>query len=310
MNGAEAAEIVVVGSLNLDLSVRVERFPSAGETVAGSGVTWGGGGKGANQAVAAARLGRRVAMIGAVGDDDAGRRLVGDLAESGVDVTAVRADPKHPTGTAVIEVDASGENRIVVVAGANGAVDDSALATAASVLSHAKVILTQFETPVLLVPRLAEMAPTAQLVVNPAPAVDGAATAALLSAVDYLIPNRHELAALDNGREARSEADMDAQVNRVLARGHRLKAVLVTLGSDGVAVYSRSGKSHVPAVEVTAVDTTAAGDAFCAGFADGLLAHGGDIEAATAWAVRVAAVAVTRPGAQASLPSRDEVARL
>lgn len=321
---AAEPEVVVVGSLNLDLSVRVQRFPAAGETVAGTGLVWGGGGKGANQAVAAARLGRCVWMVGAVGDDDAGKRLIEDLARAGVNTAAVRVDVDNPTGIAVIEVDESAENRIVVVPGANGALDVAALTGASGLLERAAVILVQFETPVELIAELSALAPAAKIVVNPAPAVDAAASQRLLDSVDFLVPNRHELAALDveanpisassptpgGGADDGTGDNVEAMARRILARSSRLEAVVVTLGADGVAVFSRNAPAQmIPAVPVVAVDTTAAGDAFCAGFADGLLA-GHDAPRAAQWAVRVAAVTVTGHGAQASLPTRAEVLAL
>ncbi len=303
------AEIVVLGSLNLDLSVRVDRFADPGETVVGTDLVSGGGGKGANQAVAAARLGRSVAMIGAVGDDDAGRRLLRDLRDAEVSVETVGIDPDNPTGTALIEVDASGENRIVVVAGANGALGYEGLMAANDVLGSAEVVLTQFETPVELIGHLPKLAPSAVVVVNPAPTVSGDSAQVAVAGADFVVPNRHELAALDNGDTAGDTDELVAQARRVLGRNSRLKAVIVTLGADGAVVVDADGSHFVPAVEVAAVDTTAAGDAFCAGFADGLLTSG-DPRQAVAWAVRVAAGAVTKVGAQASLPTRHEVLAL
>ncbi len=304
-----AAEVVVVGSLNLDLSVRVNRFPDPGETVVGTDLVSGGGGKGANQAVAASRLGRRVAMVGAVGDDDAGRRLLSDLDAFGVSVSGVVVDDDNPTGTALIEVDDAGENRIVVVAGANGALNNQALDAASVVFDSAKVVLTQFETPVELIQHLPRLAPSAVVIVNPAPALVAGEAESVLGTADFVVPNRHELAALDDGVAAVDRDAVVLQAGRVLRNHDRLRAVVVTLGVDGVVVVDRDAPFFIPAVAVTAVDTTAAGDAFCGGFADGLLASG-DPRQAASWAVRVAACAVTRQGAQASLPTRDDVLAL
>ncbi len=304
-----AAEVVVVGSLNLDLSVQVERLPEPGETIIGSDLVFGGGGKGANQAVAAARLGRQVVMVGGVGDDDAGRRLLAELEAFGVNIDSVRLDPDNPTGTAIIEVDGDGENRIVVVPGANGALDRSVLEAAEPDLAQAKVVLTQFETPLELIADLRDVAPSATIVVNPAPAVDTVAKTLALSVADYVVPNRHELASLDNGRSAESTDELIAQAHRVLERYSNLTAVIVTLGSEGVVLVDGGTPRFVDAVKVPVVDTTAAGDAFCGGFADGLLETGDYLQAAS-WAVRVAAAAVTRHGAQASLASRSQVLAL
>lgn len=315
---ASVPEVLVVGSINLDLSVTVERFPEAGETVLGGSVLHGGGGKGANQAVAAARLGRRVAMVGRVGDDAAGPSLRAALEAEGIDVGSVLVSEGQASGLAIIEVDADGENRIVVAPGANATVSVADLEAAAPLVAEAPVILTQMEVPLGVVAALASMPRSGRLVVNPAPATPGYQAVG----VDIIVPNRSELAwlladggAVDGDPGPVTEAgSVDEAVDQVLALADRaagLEAAVVTLGGDGALVVDGlRSDSHrvvvVPAVPVEVVDTTAAGDSFCAGLADAICL-GADVEEAVRWAVKVAAVTVTRRGAQASLPSRSDV---
>lgn len=298
------AEVLVVGSINLDLSLQVERFPVAGETVLGRDVLRGGGGKGANQAVAAARLGRRVSMIGRVGDDDAAALLARLLAEEGIDLGGVTPTEQCASGLAVIEVDDSGENRIVVISGANAKVTVEDLDRMASIIAVAPVLLTQLEIPPEVVDHLSRMPRQGRLVLNPAPAL----ASVDLAAVDIVVPNRGELATLIGGTEAQS---IDEVVDQAALVPDGPQAVVVTLGTDGALVIDRDGAGfgkveHVPAIAVEAVDTTAAGDAFCGGLADALCL-GADVVEAARWAARVAAATVTRRGAQSSLPIRSDV---
>lgn len=302
-------EIAVVGSINLDLSLSVDRLPDPGETVIGRDVVQGGGGKGANQAVAAARLGRQVAMVGRVGADDGGAHLVGLLADEGIDVTGVAVTEQVPSGLAVIEVDAAGENRIVVISGANAEVGPGDVEAASSALAAAPVVLTQFEIPLEAIAALAALPREGLLVVNPAPAVTGVD----LAGVDVLVPNRGELAMLAGagGVPATVPATVDEVVDQVVAIGADLRAAVVTLGADGALVVDRPGTdemvvTEVPPVAVTPIDTTAAGDSFCGALADALCL-GAEIVEAASWAARVAAITVTRRGAQDSLPTRSDV---
>lgn len=294
-------DVVVVGSLNADLSFVVETFPAAGETVFGSDLLRGGGGKGANQAVAAARLGRRVAMVGCVGDDDNGRMLVNGLHIEGIDCGHVRELADQPTGMAVIEVDTQGENRIVVISGANDVVCSVDLNDAARQIQDAAVILAQLEVPVETVNAMSAMKRSGVLVVNPAPA-----SAELdLTNVDVVVPNRGELAALVQGAESQSIDEIAAQAKQLATAGC---AVVVTLGSDGAMVVESADSpvEHIQPMKVDVVDTTAAGDAFCGGLVDALCS-GASYRQAAHWANSVGALATTRRGAQASLPHRQEV---
>jgi ribokinase len=306
-----AADVVVVGSINVDVSVVVDRFPNPGETVRGAGLHRGGGGKGANQAVAAARLGRSVALVGRVGRDDAQSGMRTALADQGVDVDLIATDPEQSTGLALIEVDRNGENRIVVVPGANGAVSSDDLDRAADTLAAAGVVLTQLEVPVTTVEALARRPRRGLLILNPAPAAE-----VDLAGFDLVVPNRTELALLAKSEPVELHP-LDELVDRVMNQVQALtpgpEAVIVTLGGAGVVVVQglRSGEPagfHIPAVPVDVVDTTGAGDAFCGALADALCLGSDVIDAAT-WANRVAALAVTRRGAWPSLPTRADVVR-
>jgi ribokinase len=299
MSGRPAGpEVAVVGSLNLDLVVRVPRLPGPGETVAGDDVFRNPGGKGANQAVAAARLGRRVAMVGRVGDDDAGRQLLASLADAAVDTSQVEALPGVPSGTALITVSADGENQIVISPGANARLTPDDVAAAGAALDAAAVTLLQLEVPLDAVAAAARAA-GGRVVLTPAPA--RALPDGLLGDIDVLVPNRVELAQLTGEPVPETVEEAVALAGRLPAR-----AVVVTLGADGALVVEDDQGSHVPAVPVRAVDTTAAGDAFCGGLADALAA-GASLEDAARRAARVAAAACRRPGAQASLPTPTEL---
>jgi ribokinase len=294
------AEIAVVGSLNLDLTIRVSRLPLPGETVLGRESSRDTGGKGANQAVAAARLGRRVDLVGLVGADDDGRLLLDALAAAGVGVSAVGRHPSLPTGLALITVDDLAENTIVVSPGANGALRPAHLD--AEVIGGAAAVLLQLEVPLETVEAAALLA-RGTVVLNPAPARP--LGEGLLARADVLVPNRSELGALAGSAPPTSADEAVSMARSLPGRG----AVVVTLGDQGALVVEGGRVTAVPARRVEAVDPTAAGDAFCAGLADALVA-GADLVQATGWAVRCGAAAVTRWGAQASLPTRAEVEAL
>jgi ribokinase len=295
-------EIAVVGSLNLDTTVQVSRLPLPGETVLGSGHFDDTGGKGANQAVAAARLGRDVAMVGMVGADDAGHRLRSSLEAAGVDIHSVRLSEDVPTGMAVITVDDAGENTIVVDPAANGAFGPAELDPYSGVVASAGVVVLQLEIPLGTV-AAAIAAATGTVLLNPAPAAE--LPAGLLDGVDVFVPNATELARYaGTGVPAGPEEAVEA------ARGlEGPGAVVVTLGAAGAVVVGSGDPVHVPAPTITPVDPTAAGDAFCGGLADALV-RGEDLVDAVRWAVRCGAVTATRWGAQAALPTRGDVLAL
>ncbi len=278
-----AAEICVVGSVNLDIVVAVNHHPSPGETVLGGDRAELHGGKGANQAVAAARAGRRVAFVGRVGRDEIGKRLRAELEREGVDVTHLRTDRDALSGTALIAVDAAGENTIVVSPGANGRVGADDVAAADDVLRDARVTLLGHEVPEQAVAAAASVA-TGTVVLNPAPARPVAPD--VMARVDVLVPNRGELATL-TGRDG-DPAELAALIGR---------PVVVTLGADGALVVLDRRADHIPAPSVDVVDTTGAGDTFCGALAAALVGGAELVDAARA-AVAAAALSVTRPGAR------------
>lgn len=292
--------ITVIGSLNQDIVVRVARHPKPGETVLGKDHFVAAGGKGANQAVAASRLGQAVTMVGRVGDDDAGRMLLAGLADDAVDTSGVAVDDGAGTGIAFITVDDQAENAIVVSPGANGRMSAADVDRAAAAVSEAAVVLLQLEVPLDAVSRAATLA-TGVVMLNPAPA--RALPQELLSGVDVLVPNRSELGVLAGQPEPTTTGD-------VLAAARTLRgpdAIVVTLGAEGALVL-RGGEPPVAvaAPVIEPVDTVGAGDAFCGALADGL-ARGQDLVAACRRAVVAGAIAATRPGAQPSLPTAAEV---
>ena len=295
------AEIVVVGSANLDLVVEVDQIPAVGETVMGGDLRRIPGGKGANQAGAAARLGRSVAMVGRLGADEGGEILRAALTADGVDTTRLITTDAAPNGVALIAVGSDGDNAIVVSPGANARVTPADVEAAADMLRTAVVTLLQLEIPLDAV-TAAAVAAEGTVILNPAPAVP--LPASLLSRVDILVPNQTELATL-----AGHDGPINAEIAARLAPTLPSPAVVVTLGADGALVVDRGVATHVPAPPVTPVDTTAAGDSFCGALADALV-RGETLTDATQWAVRVGAATTQRPGAQPSLPTPAEVEQL
>jgi len=295
------SEIVVVGSLNADLVTRLERFPAPGETVTALDFAVHPGGKGANQAYAAARLGGRVAMLGCIGRDAYGERLAQSLRSAGVDVSPVHRDAEAPTGLALITLDASGENQIVVVAGANARLTPELVQAHEARIAAAAVVLLQLEVPLGVVLAAARIARDggATVILDPAPAQP--LPASLLKCVDFLTPNQSELQAL-TGRAVGGQAEHAA---RSLANGSRLR-VIVKMGDAGAVLVEADGQAFWPALRVEAVDATGAGDAFNAALAVAL-AEGRPLPEAGRLAVAAGALCVTRAGAQPSMPTRQEV---
>lgn len=295
-------DVVVVGSVHQDLIVRVPSLPRPGETVLGRGHVRSPGGKGANQAVAARRLGARVALVGQVGDDPDGADLRRGFEAEGIDASGVGVHPTETTGLAVVAVDDRGENAIVVSPGASGALDVAAVRHAAPLLARAAVTLLQLEVPLEVVELAASLA-GGTVVLNPAPARN--LPRALLDHLDVLVPNRVELGHLAGASAPPGDL---AEVERAAAALADHCAVVVTLGADGALVVAGREVEHVPPPAVDAVDTTGAGDALCGALAVGL-AGGDKLLDAVRRAVRAAALSTTRPGAQPSLPTRDELER-
>ena len=293
-------EITVVGSANLDLVVDVDHVPLVGETVLGGDLRRIPGGKGANQAVAAARLGRRVAMVGRLGADEGGTILREALERDGIDTHALLTSSDAPNGVALIAVDADGDNAIVVSPGANARVDADDVANAGALVAEATVVLLQLEIPVAAV-TAAALAATGMVILNPAPAPTTPLPTELLDAVDILVPNQTELATLTG-----HVGPVDAEVAADLARRLPSPVVVVTLGAAGALVVTDDSVDHIAAPKVDPVDTTAAGDSFCGAMADAIV-RGEEITDAVRWAVRVGAATTLRPGAQPSLPTPGEV---
>lgn len=290
--------ILVVGSLNMDLVVRTIRHPQIGETVIGHDFRTYPGGKGVNQAVAVARLGCPVKMIGRVGTDAFGQDLVSVITADQVDHSYVLRDEQTATGVAFVTVDDDGQNTIVVASGANAHLSAEDINAAEGAFVGASLLLIQLEVPLSAVERAIDLARQngAQIVLNPAPAQ--LLESDLLEQVDFLIPNQTELALLA-GQESTS-ASID------VLRSMGVKRLVVTLGESGVLVIDNDGREHIPAHRVPVVDTTAAGDAFAGAFAVALN-EGLSIKEAAEWGNAAGALAVTRPGAQPSLPTRQEL---
>lgn len=290
--------IVVVGSLNMDLVVRTPRHPKVGETLIGSGFGTYPGGKGANQAVAAARLGAPVRMIGRVGADAFGEALLATVARDGVDTSYIKKDSESPSGVALIAVDDAGANTIIVASGANMLLTAGDVSDAEAAFEDAGVLMLQLESPLPAIERAIELAHKhhIQVILNPAPA--RALEPVLLRNVDFLIPNETESQLLV-GAES-----VTAAIARFKELG--IPNLIVTLGGDGLRVESGKISQHIPAFQVKAVDTVAAGDAFVGGFAVAL-SEGFTILDAATFGNAAAAIAVTRPGAQPSLPNRLEL---
>ncbi|PZT69440.1 ribokinase [Streptomyces sp. SW4] len=296
-------DLLVVGSANADLVIGVERRPGAGETVLGSDLAVHPGGKGANQAVAAARLGARTALLARVGDDDYGRLLLASQRAAGVDTVGVLVG-EAPTGVALITVDPSGDNSIVVSPGANGRLTPGDVRAAASLFHASRVVSAQLEIPMeTVVEVVRSLAPGSRFVLNPSP--PRALPREVMDACDPLIVNEHEARVLLGGSLVSEEPEDWARI--LLAKGPR--SVVVTLGAEGALVASAEGVARVPSVKVDAVDTTGAGDAFTAALA-WRLGTGAPLAEAAAYAARVGAAAVTRAGAQESYPTAAEVEAL
>jgi ribokinase len=296
--------IVVVGSLNMDLVVQVPTIPKPGETVLGNKFATFPGGKGANQAVAAARLGASVTMVGQVGADTYGESLIDNLATEGVKVDCVSSDEHNATGVAMIAVDANGQNSIAVASGANFTLTKEHIRSAWEKLRDIDILIMPLETPpdtILEAARLAKKQGST-VVLNPAPArILGVE---LLSLVDVLVPNEHEISQLSEYQPS-SDAEIEEFARTLIAQG--VGAVVTTLGSKGVSIVEDS-KDEVllPPFPVEALDTTAAGDSFVAALAVGI-GEGKSLQEACYFANAVGALTVTKMGAQPSLPTRAEV---
>ena len=301
--------VVVLGASLSDMNLRLDRLPRPGETRLGSGFFRAFGGKGANQAVAAARAGAAVTFLSGFGDDDAGRAMFDQYRGEGLDLDHARVEPGAASGVALIMVGDDGENLIGVAMGPNAHLDPGYIdALPEAVFAGPGVLLASLEVPFETVVRAVERAKRGGMtvVLNPAPAPAALVGHVVLGQVDILTPNQSEAAIL---AELATEGahDPDVVVDALLRRG--VGQVVLTLGAAGCVVADRMNRSVVPAFRAEAVDTVGAGDAFNAALAAGL-AEGTSIRAAARRANAAASIAVTRPGAQGALPTRDEIDRI
>lgn len=296
--------IVVLGSANTDMVVRADRIPAPGETVLGGAFMMAAGGKGANQAVAAARLGSEVSFIARLGADALGDEAVAGYARDGILTDLLVRDPDRPTGVALILVDARGENSITVASGANAALTAADVDRAAERIRAADALVMQLEVPLAAVARGAAIARASgvPVILDPAPVPDGGLPAELLADVTCLKPNASEAERLTGIR-----VDGPAAAERAARVLERLgpRTVIVTLGSAGAVIVDAGEAHHLPAPVVTAVDTTAAGDAFSGALATAVAGGAGWLEAVRR-ASAAGALAATRHGAQPSLPTLAE----
>jgi len=295
--------VLVVGSSNTDMIIRVPHIPRPGETILGGAFSMAAGGKGANQAVAAARAGGRVTFVARVGDDLFGRQALEGFGRDGIDARSVLATPGAASGIALITVDERGENSISVASGANALLSVVDVEAAGDAFAAADIVLLQLESPLETVEAAIRAAKGRGIpvILNPAPA--RALDDGLLRGVSVLTPNEHEAAMLA-GMEVESQHDIREAAARIRARGPR--TVVITLGERGVYASSEGSEGLVPAFKVEPVDTTAAGDVFNGALAVAL-AEKRPLGDALRFAQAAAAISVTRPGAQPSAPTRAEI---
>lgn len=301
----EGSRITVIGSNMIDLVTYAPRNPEPGETLEATGFAMGFGGKGANQAVAAALLGSRVAMVSKVGDDDFANGTLANFARYGIDTRHVTRMAGAASGVAPILVEPDGENRILIAPGANRHLRPADLEAAGETVRGSALVLFQLEVPVETVRAGLLLARTAgaRTILNPAPAQE--LSPDILATVDFLILNQSELALL-SGASAGKEVEIDAAAARLLDAG--VGHVIVTLGARGACLFDRNGRQDIEAVPVSPVDTTGAGDAFIGSFAH-FLSSGAGIVPALRQAARYAAMSVTKRGTQSSYPDAETFAR-
>lgn len=296
--------IVVFGSINMDLVARTPRLPQSGETIVGYDFTTIPGGKGANQAVAAARLGATVEMVGRVGGDRFGEALRESLQAAGVGCDRIMTDSGSSSGVALIEVEEGGENHIIIVPGANGRVNAEDVSRMQPDLQKAKLLLLQLEVPLDAVIAAAQSAQKAGVTVmlDPAPASTTLPNE-LLAEVDILTPNKVEASQLVGFSVENLE---DAEKAAIALQKRGVRDVIIKLGGQGTLTATPEGTIHTPAFPVQAIDTVAAGDAFNGGLATAL-SDGRSLQDALTWGTATAALSVTQRGAQSSMPTQTEL---
>ena len=296
-------KIVVVGSSNIDMVIKGDKIPRPGETVIGGDFFKAAGGKGANQAVAAARAGGQVSFISSVGNDIFGKEAISNYREDGIDSRAIKTDPEHATGTALILIDKDGENSISVAPGANNSLNKTDLEKASAVIQGASVLLVQLEIPIETVEAAVQMANSfdVKVVLNPAPARH--LSDQLLKQISIITPNESEAEHL-TGIPINNFEDAKKAARILLKKG--VETVLITLGKKGTLLTTHNTSELIPAFEVDTVDTTAAGDVFNGALATAI-SEGMSLKEAIRFANAAAAISVTRLGAQPSAPKREEI---
>lgn len=296
---------VIVGSMNMDLVAKTRRFPRPGETIVGESFYTSFGGKGANQAVTIARLGLPVNFVGCVGDDAFGREMVAHAGNEGVDTTDIRIANGCPSGTALIVVNAEGQNQIIITHGANNQLSPKDVDKAEEIIVRAAVVVAQFEIPFETVQHAIDLAHThgVPVILNPAPALPHSVDASLLRKVSMLVPNEVEAEAF-SGVNADNPDFASETIRNLREKG--VQTAIITLGEKGCIVADSKNEWRIPAFKVYVEDTTAAGDAFVGALAAGYHFFA-ELPALAKFASTVAALTVTRKGAQSSLPNRHEV---
>lgn len=296
-------DIIVVGSANTDMVIKADKFPLPGETIIGGKFFMFPGGKGANQAVAASRLGGNVTFIGKVGNDIFGKQALQQLRKEGIRTDYMISDTEHPSGVALITVDAKGENTIVVAQGSNGTLSPDDLQKAEREFEQVEILLMQLEIPLQTVLHAAKLAKRygKKVILNPAPAMP--LPPELFSNVYIITPNKSETEAL-TGLEIKDMPSIKRAAEKIKAKG--VANVVITLGSEGAYIFNDDGGRHIATPRVVAIDSTAAGDVFNGALAVAI-SEGKGLDQAVAFANRAAALSVTKMGAQASAPFRNEL---
>lgn len=297
-------KILVIGSLNMDTVIETPYMPQSGETLAGKSITLVPGGKGANQAYTVGKLGGDVSMIGAVADDSIGTALKANLESVGVNTSGISTLPGATTGQAFITVDDNGANSIILIAGTNGLVSREMIDQHRNLIQACDIVMMQLEIDWNVVAYAKDLAVSMgkTVIIDPAPALPGLPDS-FWQGVDYIKPNETELEILA-GRPLNCQADLEAAAGEMFSKG--VRNVMVSLGGDGCLLMNREGMHFYPAKKVHAVDTTAAGDCFMGAFALAL-SRGADVAEAITYGQKASAIAVTRKGAQSSIPNPEEI---
>ncbi|WMM24573.1 ribokinase [Tissierella sp. MB52-C2] len=294
-------KVLVIGSLNTDMVVSVERIPMIGETTLASYVEKHNGGKGANQAVACSRFGAKTYMIGAIGNDEDGKALQQSLKNDDIDITGIKIDQNQKTGMAWITVDKNADNSIVVIPGANGSITKEDIEANEGLFNEVGIILLQLEIPIETVEYAINKGKEkgCTIILNPAPAIE--LSPSILSKIDIITPNKSELDTLTKDIVAE---DSYKKALELIKFG--VGNVICTLGENGALLVNKNGKIEFPGLTVDAIDTTGAGDCFN-GVLAAEIANGNSVEEAIEYAIKASAISVTRKGAQSSMPKRQDV---